>query len=101
MSSSLLGGGFMAVGSLGWLRPEANDLLERGQEVRHLIFAPEPRSAVASDLADLGRVFLSQSTRAVKRVTPLLRRNAGSLEDVEGSRDRRGERRLVAELQGE
>ena len=54
--------------------PQPHQLLQRGQEVRHLVLAADLVAVGARGLADLGGVFLGEPTRLVEQVAPLLRR---------------------------
>ena len=81
--------------------PQPDELLQRGQEVRHLVLAPHPRAAFADELADTGGVLLGQAAGLIEIITPLRRGNAGGGEDVAGAGDGRSQRRLIPQLNRE
>src|SRR5215213_5484176 len=81
--------------------PQPHQLLQRGQEVRHLVLAPELVSPIVHGLADLRRVFLGEAAGLVEQIAPPLRGHAGSLEDGERPGDGRAQGRLITELPSE
>src|SRR5215212_6539052 len=81
--------------------PQPHQLLEGGQEVRHLILAAHLRVPTTRQLADLRRVFLGEASGLVEQIAPPLRRHAGSLEDGERPGDGRAQGRLITELPSE
>ncbi len=93
--------GIAPVPCTGLLWAQADELLQRRQEVRHLVLAPEWIAVPTGQLANAGGVLLGQPPRLVEQLPPLRGRHAGDGEDGEGTGDGRAQGGLIPQLAGE